>query len=144
MIRVVDAKKAFSRVNSRMLEASTNDSEESVVVETPWQKKVLEKFLKLLGSVKFEFVPANDWYLDKKGFKWEVGRYNEDGLGFKVTFEHPKFISVGGTDTMKVQFFNSEKYLMPTSDGMNSIPDGYTMVIELPPQGDKEQIMSPE
>ena len=133
--KVVDAKKSFSRVERRRLEAHIDDDGELVVVDQKMLKE-LEKFLKLSNSVKFEFVPANDWYQDKKGFKWEVGSYNEAGVGFSIKFDHPKYISVGGTDTMKISFFNTAKYLSPSEEGMMPIPDGFTMTIKLPPQGE--------
>lgn len=80
-------------------------------------------------------MPANDLYPDKKGFRWEVGKYDENGINFIITFDNPMYISVDGIDTMKISFFNTEKYLQPSKEGMYSIPDGYTMVIKLPPQG---------
>ena len=109
--KVVDAKKSFSRVESRRLSAHVDDDGQIVIVSSTKQLKELEKFLKISSSVKFEFVPANDWYPDKKGFRWEVGKYDESGLGFIITFDDPMYISVGGIDTMKISFYNTEKYL---------------------------------
>ena len=67
-------------------------------------KKLIELayFLKISSSIKVELIPANDMFLDKKGFKWAIKRYDEDGMAFMVTFDHPYYISVGGTDTLKM------------------------------------------
>ena len=82
-------------------------------------------------------------YLDKKGFKWSIMRYDEDGITFQFTFEFPTHISVGEIDTMKIQFFNTDRYLKPQNGDKSSIPDGYTVVIKLPPQGG-DDAMSPQ
>ena len=67
-------------------------------------KKLIELayFLKISSSIKVELIPANDLYLDKKAFKWSIKRYDEDGMALMVTFDHPHYISVGGTDILKM------------------------------------------
>ena len=82
-------------------------------------------------------------YLDKKGFKWSIMRYDEYGMAFQVTFDFPRHISVGGIDTLKIQFFNTNKYLKPQNGDKSSIPDGYTVVLKFPPQGG-DDAMSPK
>ena len=47
-------------------------------------------------------VPGDDLYLDKKGFSWELILYESNKVGIKFLFEHPEYISVGSTDSMKV------------------------------------------
>ena len=62
----------------------------------------LESFLKLSESVKITLAPASDLYSDKKGFKWVIQQYSEDGLAIKVIFDHPEFITTNGIDTLKI------------------------------------------
>ena len=75
--------------------------------------KVLETYLKLNESIKFELVPATDYYLEKKAFEWSLARIDENGLDFKVKFDHPEYISFGGIDTLKVMINNAEEFLQP-------------------------------
>lgn len=83
-----------------------------------------------------ELVPGNDLYPDKKGFTWELSKYDETGMGFKITFEHPKYISIETPDTLKITFEHTDAYLMPQDASKSRIPNGYKMVLKLPPQGD--------
>ena len=105
---------------------------------------VIQSYLQLTGSVKIELIPANDLNLDKKKFKWYLKMYSETGLSLQLEFENPSYISFGGTDTLKITFQNTKEYLTPRNETLSSIPDGYTIVIKLPPQGDglmsKEQL----
>ena len=93
----------------------------------------MQSLVKISQSITAELVPANDLYLDKKGFTWELTGYSEDSLTFQFNFDHPKYISVGGTDTMKITFKNTEAYMKPVSNDMESVPDGYVMIAKLPP-----------
>ena len=80
-------------------------------------------------------IPANELYWEKKGFTWSLTNYNDDVMGLKVNFENPKYISIGGTDTLKVTLSNTKKYLQPENSDLETIPDGFTLSIKLPPQG---------
>ena len=53
-----------------------------------------------------------------------------------MNFEHPKYISVPGIDTLKISFFNTSEFLSPLSDDKINIPDGFTLTVEVPPQGE--------
>ena len=81
--------------------------ENSANVEFNQDLFMLESFMKISGSIKAELVPANDLYLDKKGFSWKLDHYSTWSLSFHFEFEHPKFISVGGIDTMRITFSNT-------------------------------------
>ena len=52
-------------------------------------------------------------HVEKKTFTWKLLRYDENGIGLKVNFDNPIYLSVGGIDTLKIQFFNTDKYLKP-------------------------------
>ena len=67
----------------------------------------------MTNSVKIDLVPANDMHVEKKTFTWKLLRYDENGIGLKVNFDNPIYLSVGGIDTLKIQFFNTDKYLKP-------------------------------
>ena len=63
---------------------------------------VFTSFIKLTNSITVELISGNDLYLDKKGFKWEIKKYDETGISLKVKFDHPKYISVGDPDTLHI------------------------------------------
>ena len=67
----------------------------------------------MTNSVKIDLVPANDMHVEKKTFTWKLLSYDENGIGLKVNFDNPIYLSVGGIDTLKIQFFNTDKYLKP-------------------------------
>ena len=67
-------------------------------------------------SIKFELVPGNDVYLDKKQFKWKLLHFNEGYIFFDVKFKYPKYISVNGLDTLKISFQNAESFMSPQED----------------------------
>ena len=77
------------------------------------QLKLTTSFLKLSESVMMELIPASDNYLDKKEFTWDVISYDSGGLGFKLNFKHPKYISTNGYDTLKVTFKQAFEYINP-------------------------------
>ena len=85
--------------------------------------------MKISNSIKIELVPANDFFLNKKVFNWSLKQYEEYGISFSFDFHHAGHINFGGLDTIKIQFFNAEKFLMPQSEELRPIPDGYTIVI---------------
>ena len=72
-------------------------------------------------------------YLDKKDFQWQLKEYNQKSLSLKFKFDHPKYISVFGIDVMKVVFMNTEELFAPLDETNQSIPDGFTQTINLPP-----------
>ena len=73
----------------------------------------MQSWLKLTDSLKLQLIPGNDIYPDKKGFEWQLKSYSEKSMEYKVTFEHPNYISVGDPDTLKVVFNNTSTYLAP-------------------------------
>lgn len=57
-------------------------------------------------------------------------------MEFNFNYTNPEFISAGDTaDTMKITFKNTKTFLQPEVDGLQPIPDGYTMTFPIPPQG---------
>ena len=69
------------------------------------------KLFQLTNSITFTLVPGDDSYLDKKEFTWELVLFESNKIGFKITFKHPEYISVGKPDTMKIVFTNADKFL---------------------------------
>ena len=49
---------------------------------------------------------------------------------------NPKYISVNGIDTLKISFYNTTSFMKPKNEELGSIPDGYTLTIKVPPQGE--------
>ena len=60
-----------------------------------------------------KLIPADDSYLDKKGFSWDIEIYDDGNLGIKLKFEHPKYISSTGVDTLMVSYFKSATFMAP-------------------------------
>jgi hypothetical protein len=56
----------------------------------------------------------------KKGFQWTVTSYERSGFKFKLKYNSPGFISDGGSDKLKIQFLDADKYLVG-EDGL-SVP----------------------
>ena len=78
-------------------------------------------------------MPGNDLYTKKKDFEWELYIYEETKLGIRFKFDNPEYISVGETDTMRVEFNNTEVYVPPVEEGSEILPSGFTMMIKIPP-----------
>ena len=53
-------------------------------------------------------VPASDNDLDKKAFTWKLTKMDDNGFDFALKFKHPKYISSGGVDTLKIILFNAD------------------------------------
>ena len=54
-----------------------------------------------------ELVPGDDNYLSKKTFDWQVKLYDKNSMQFKVTFDHPEYVSSNSKiDTLKLKFAN--------------------------------------
>ena len=90
-------------------------------------------YLKLSESVKFELIPGDDLYIDKKNFTWVLSLLNENEIGFNLRFENPMYISSNALDTLKISLKNTENFLAPLDEEKSSIPDGFTIVIKVPP-----------
>ena len=61
--------------------------------------------------------------------------YEASKVGIKFTFEHPEYISVGKPDTMKIKFANADTFFQPENSSLQPLPNGYTLVQKIPPQG---------
>ena len=73
----------------------------------------MEKLMKVQGLIKMTLVPGTDSSQSKKGFKWNLVRFDQEGLEIKLEFENPSSISTDNTDTMKVSFTSTGAYLAP-------------------------------
>ena len=88
----------------------------------------------MTSSIKMELIPGMDTYLDKKSFRWDLIDFGTEELAIGITFDHPEFISCDKIDSMKIIFSNNDLYIVPTdSSGAEPLPDGYEIVIKLPP-----------
>ena len=64
-------------------------------------------------------------------------------MSIGIIFEHPEFISCDKIDSMKIKFSNNDLYMKPIEEsGAEPLPDGYEVVIKLPPQSN--DLMSEE
>lgn len=89
----------------------------------------------MTNSVKISFIPWNTEHLEMKKFTWNLMTIDESGLGFKFDFENPTYVSMGeGSDKMKITFQNTQFYLIPEDESLSSLPNGYEITIDLPPQ----------
>ena len=82
-------------------------------------------------------VPATDHDLDKKAFEWSLTKMDDKGFDFSLKFKHPKYISSGGVDTLKIILFNTEQFLKPVNKELGNLPDGYTITVKIPPQSNE-------
>ena len=85
---------------NRSLQGTSSSSGE--ILFATKELKIIETYIKLTSSIKVTLVPANDMNLDKKEFTWSLKNYDEEGFKLQVDFENPKYISFGGTDTLKM------------------------------------------
>ena len=71
---------------------------------------------------------------EDKSFEWVLENFDEKGLSVYLKFEKPEMISYPFIDYCHVQFNNTGGYMRPQDGDKRPIPDGYTVVIELPSQ----------
>ena len=127
-IKLFDTAPFLARLKTRKLQSS-------VQKEVDPELQVVDSFIKLSKSIIVMLIPADDSYSEKKGFSWDIEIYDDSNLGIKLKFEHPKYISSTGIDTLMVTFYNSKAFMAPVDQSKNSLPDGFTRIIKLPPQG---------
>ena len=73
-----------------MARLKTRKLQISVKKEVDPELQVVDSFIKLSKSIIVKLIPADDSYLDKKGFSWDIEIYDDGNLGIKLKFEHPK------------------------------------------------------
>ena len=96
----------------------------------------ISQTLKVSEALKCTLIPADDNYLDKKGFTWELVNYQGDKLGLYFEFENPEFISVGREpDTMRLEFVKADVYLPVENEEWYTMPSEFTLTFKIPPQG---------
>ena len=105
---------------------------------------MIEAYLKLTRSIRFKLVPADEAYSDLKSFEWKLERYDEDAIGFGITFDNPHYLSANGVDTMLITFYNSAAYMSPVDKALASVPDGFKLVVKIPPQSYENELMKTE
>ena len=59
----------------------------------------------------------------------------EDQMTFKISFLNPRHLSHGERDTLIVQFFDTESYLVPLASDHKSLPEGFSVPVTVSPQG---------
>ena len=99
--------------------------------------QAIAQILKYTKSIMTEIIPGNDYseYIEKKTYSWQLQELDSDSLSIKFSFDYPEFISFGEADTMKIQLFNTDSWLIPTDESKQSLPDGYEIMLKLSPQG---------
>ena len=105
-IQLFDTKSLMNRLKKRKLQSS---SEEEIDPEV----QVVDSFIRLTQSVIVELIPADDSYLEKKGFSWHIDAYSGNSIGIKLKFDHPKYISSTGIDILKVTYFKTGTFMTP-------------------------------
>mmetsp|Transcript_32796 Transcript_32796/g.40563 ORF Transcript_32796/g.40563 Transcript_32796/m.40563 type:complete len:174 (+) Transcript_32796:372-893(+) len=145
-IKVVDPRKSFLTLRSLqdVTEESNDEGAGKSDAEIVTRLEEMEAFLKLTGSIKTLLVPSNENYTDKKKYEWKLTHYDEKGIGFRVEFENPIFVSSDEPDTLFITFFNTDQYLAPQSETLSSIPDGFKLSMKIPPQGGAEILSETE
>ena len=114
----------FTRRMRRQLNQVESDGDGGLNIQADEELIITESYLKLTESIKFELVPGNDSYLDKKQFEWKLIIYDDQKIGFDIKFKYPKYISVNGLDTLKISFQNAESFMSPQENGLQSMSDG--------------------
>lgn len=123
-------------LTGRRLKSVDDDSDDKVnKVSKKQELKILENYFKLSGTITVTLLPANELYSDKKGFTWELLEFGETKFQVNVVFDHPKYISVGGSDKIKIVVKRGKISMVPQDQNKNPVPDGFTLITVVPPQG---------
>ena len=104
----------------------------------------LESFLKLTRSMQITLIPASESYIEKKDLTWTLLEVRDDQLVIQLNFTHPHFISSDGPDSLEVLFNKAGNFFRPESKQLKNIPDGYSLLVEIPPQGGDEALSDQE
>ena len=121
---------------SRKSRRSLKDAKDILDVDFKYSSSELlkiESYLKLSNSIVVRLIPASELYAYKKTFTWNLASYNDHGFKLQFKFDHPKYISFGGKDTLKITIKNAEQFLQPQNERLKSVPDGYSLTLKLPP-----------
>ena len=95
--------------------------------------------LKETNSITVELIPASSRNLAYKTFYWTLEQIDQTRMNFKFYFDFPEYISQDGSpDSMMIKFLNNPLYLIPEDPGKNTLPNGWQIVIKLPPQVNRE------
>ena len=91
--------------------------------------------LKETNSITVELIPASALNLEYKTFDWTLTVIDQSQIAFKFFFDHPEYISQDGSpDTMLIKFENTPFYLLPDDTAKKTLPNGWHLIIKLPPQ----------
>ena len=71
-----------SRTKRHLSQSVTSDSNGGLEIKTEQLLVVEELILKLTDMLKIELVPADDIYLDKKGFTWSLISFEGEKISF--------------------------------------------------------------
>ena len=133
----VDADRQISERQKRRLKSTSSSWKAGMSFDSDARLRMVQSYLKLTGSIQMLIVPATDNDLDKKAFTWKLTKMDDNGFDFALKFKHPKFISSGGVDTLKIILFNADQYLKPLNKELGNLPNGYTITVKIPPQSDE-------
>ena len=90
------------------------------------------------NSLTVELIPWNTNNLEKKTYNWTISVIDETQMEFQFLFDHPEFISMADSaDVMTITFDNTAFYLAPENPNASVIPNGFSISVNLPPQGEK-------
>ena len=105
-IETFDLRSPGSRQSRRSLEDEEGILDLDVNFSSSQLQKI-ESYLKLSNSIIVSLVPASELYAYKKTFSWSLIGYNNHGFKLQFKFDHPKYISFGGKDTLKITIKNA-------------------------------------
>ena len=80
-------------------------------MKTESELENIESLMKIAGCIKMELIPATGQDLDKKKFEWTLTKFDQENLEIKLTFENPKYISIDGSDSVKITFDKTNYFL---------------------------------
>ena len=90
------------------------------------------------NSLMVELIPWNMNDIEKKTYNWTISVIDETQIEFQFLFNNPEFISMAGnSDVMTITFDNTAFYLKPENPEATVIPNGFSISVNLPPQGEK-------
>ena len=99
--------------------------------------------------MSLSLLPASNKYIDKVGFQWQIVDIVDEQLTIDIFFENTDYVSVDQDflDIMSIKFHNTDQYMKPEGEGLNSIFDGFVINCKVPvqlPREDHESYVSLE
>ena len=74
-----------------------------------------------------DLIPGTNHNINKKSYKWKIHEYSEWKMSVDLYFDNPEQVSTDeeNPDVLKVTFKNTELYLKPADNYLDTVEDGY-------------------